>query len=111
MKVVYSSILILSLISSVAAYALPSPVAVIANNPEVKSLLGAIESNRKLRCDKIDFNNTKISNGRNVVSTVVCNEYDQDGTPMANVHWIEIKGKLYNGTFFDLESVKITAGE
>ncbi len=99
------------ILGSMTAQALPNPTAVIRENLEVKSIIQAIESNRSLRCEQITFKNTKFGKAGSVVSTISCNQYDEQNEPMANVHFIEITGHLYSGTEFQLSSVKITAAE
>lgn len=95
-----------ALISSAPVFAASANhTATIATNPEVVSLVAAMEKNRGLRCDALSEYNVEVRKDGFATAIYSCNQYDQDGEPMANVTQIEVKGWLASGSF-DLMRVK-----
>ena len=100
----------LALISSTRVFAANNSLDLVRNNAEVKSAIHAFEKNRSQKCSDIVESNSVISKNGSVKTVIVCNEYDQNGVPQANVYNITIRGNL-DETSFDLRSVSIVGVE
>jgi hypothetical protein len=79
--------------------------AAITTNPEVVSLVAAMEKHRGLRCETPPEKSVKVRKDGYATLYYSCNEYNEEGEPMANVTFIEIKGWAYADSF-DLMRVK-----
>jgi len=99
------AILALTVSATGHAAAPAKKVTAIAANPEVVSLVAAMEKNRGLRCDPLSPYSVEVKRNGHATALYGCNEYDAEGMPMANVTQIEVAGWLQANSF-ELMSVK-----
>lgn len=85
-------------------------IEVIKQNLEVKSAIASFEKNRSEKCSEISRANTRISKNGAVKAVISCNQYDENGEPMANAYSITIRGSLYDA-FFEMNSLSIVGIE
>ncbi len=106
----FSVFLVGASVTAFAASNKSQQVEAIRDDLEVKSVIAAFEKNRNQECDGVRDTLTKVDGEGAVETVVTCNQYDDEGTPMPNVHYITIKGYLY-GTEFQMGSVTIVGAE